>query len=155
MRYRSCAIVLAVVMLLSSFAGVPAAHAAPIQDNVSTVSSAWPNRLAAGEYHNVYIRDDGTVAAAGRVKDGRCNVDDWENIIAVSAYNHTVGLQEDGTVVAVGDNSSKQCNVSRWEDIVAMAGGTYFAVGVDAEGKFYFSGNNDHGQRDLQKAAKE
>ena len=134
MRYRLCAAVLAVVMLLSSFAGIPAAQAALIQNSVSAGSSSWQNRLAAGEYHSVYVRDDGTVAAAGRVKDGRCKVDDWEDIIAVSAYNHTVGLKSDGTVVAVGANSSKQCNVSKWEDIIDVAAGQKHTLGLRSDG---------------------
>jgi len=55
------------------------------------------------------------------------------------------------TVVSTGDNRMKQCNTKKWKDIVAIAGGTYHAVGVDSDGKFYFAGDNGHGQRDLGK----
>ncbi len=43
---------------------------------------------------------------------GQCNVEDWTDIVAISAgSDHTVGLKSDGTVVAVGLNNDGQCLV--------------------------------------------
>ena len=71
--------------------------------------------VSAGYTHTVGLRSDGTVVAVGRNYDGRCNVSDWTDIVAISAgRKHTVGLKSDGTVVAVGDNEYGQCDVSGW-----------------------------------------
>ncbi|GGH50891.1 hypothetical protein GCM10008014_16310 [Paenibacillus silvae] len=58
---------------------------------------------------------DGTVTAVGNNKYNQCSVNDWNDILAVSAgYLHTVGLRSDGTVVTVGRNNEGECNVSGW-----------------------------------------
>jgi alpha-tubulin suppressor-like RCC1 family protein len=63
---------------------------------------------------------DGTVVATGENWDDQCEVDDWSDIIAISAGEvHTVGLKSDGTVVATdissfADGNWGQCEVSDW-----------------------------------------
>ena len=60
--------------------------------------------------------------AVGDNDNGRCDVDGWTDIVAVSAgYYHTVGLKADGTVVAteyIGDYDYGQCDVDGWTDIL-------------------------------------
>ncbi len=74
--------------------------------------------VAAGSYHTIGLKSDGTVIAAGWNKHGQCNVSGWRDIVAVAAgCAHTLGLQSDGTVVAVGDNEYGQCDVSEWRGI--------------------------------------
>ena len=75
--------------------------------------------MAAGTYHAVGLRSDGTVVAAGwNNYYGQCDVDSWSDIVAVAAgQHHTVGLRSDGTVVAAGWNILGQCDVSDWKDI--------------------------------------
>ena len=59
-----------------------------------------------------------TVLAIGDGEDGKCDVDDWSDIVAISADGgHTVGLRADGTVVSVGWNEYGQCDVDDWSDI--------------------------------------
>ncbi len=71
---------------------------------------------AAGSYHAVGLKADGTVVAVGRNGEGLCNVSDWRDIVAIAAgSDHTVGLKADGTVVAVGLNANSQCAVSGWK----------------------------------------
>ena len=62
-------------------------------------------QVAAGLYHTVGVKVDGTVVAVGYNDSGQCNVSGWAGInqTAEGLY-HTVGLRSDGTVVAVGDN---------------------------------------------------
>ena len=100
------------------------------------ISSRTQTTLAAGGYHTVGLRNDGTVVAAGKNSDGQCDVGDWENIVAVAAgLGHTVGLRSDGTVVAVGSDSDDQCSgVASWSDIVAVAAGWYHTVGLRSDG---------------------
>ena len=104
-------------------------------------------RIAAGPYHSVALKIDGTVVAAGHNDNGRCDVDSWDDIIAVGAgYTHTVGLRSDGTVVAVGSNTYHQCDVSHWCDIVAISAGSFHTVGLRADGKVVATGEYRSGQ---------
>jgi|GEM_PF-971280 len=86
-------------------------------DPHGSISPSW-SALAAGAYHTVGLRSDGTVVAAGCNDDGQCDVDSWTDIVAVAAGSqHTVGLRSDGTVVATGWNYHGQCDVSNWKNI--------------------------------------
>ena len=96
---------------------------------------AMRDSVDAGDDHTVGLKADGTVYATGRDTDGRCDVSDWTDMIAISAGGrHTVGLKADGTVVAVGNNEHNQCEVSGWKGIVAISAGRYYTVGLKADG---------------------
>jgi hypothetical protein len=80
--------------------------------------------------------------ATGANKDGRCDVRNWKNIVAISTKSsHTVGLRSDGTVVAVGDNKYGQCNVEDWENIIAISAGDCFTMGIKSNGTVVICGN--------------
>ena len=75
-------------------------------------------QVAAGNFHTVGLRADGTVVAVGWNDYDQCDVSGWSGIIQVAAVgDHTVGLKADGTVVAVGLNHLGQCDVSGWSGI--------------------------------------
>jgi len=104
--------------------------AAPV---LAEVSLGWMDidQVAAGGYHTVGRKDNGTVVAVGLNDYGQCEVDDWTDITRVAAgWQHTVGLKSDGIVVAVGLNDDGQCNVSGWMDITQVATGKYHTVGL-------------------------
>lgn len=107
--------------------------------------------LACGSFHSVGLHSDGTVVAIGWNEDvGQCDVDDWTDIVAVSAgANHTVGLHSDGTVVAVGKNEGSQCDVDGWTDIVAVSAGSDHTVGLRSNGTVVAVGSNAAGQCDV------
>jgi uncharacterized repeat protein (TIGR02543 family) len=106
--------------------------------------------VAAGSYHTVGLKSDGTVVAAGYNSAGQCNVGDWMNIIQVAAgYGHTVGLKADGIVVAVGHNTYEQCNVGNWTDIIQVAAGGYHTVGLKFDGTVAAVGQNTDEQCDV------
>jgi hypothetical protein len=91
--------------------------------------------VAAGDYHTVGLKADGTVVAVGDNYFGQCNVSTWSGIIQVAAGGgHTVGLKADGTVVAVGANYGGQCDVSGWSGITQVAAGGGHTVGLKADG---------------------
>ncbi|TQK74507.1 Regulator of Chromosome Condensation (RCC1) repeat protein [Brevibacillus sp. AG162] len=74
--------------------------------------------IAAGDWHTIGLKLDGTATAVGWNEYGQCNISDWRDIVAIAAgCAHTVGLKSDGTVVAVGDNEYGQCDVSSWRGI--------------------------------------
>ena len=94
----------------------------------------YQNTIFSGAGYTVGIDSDGAVVAAGYNDDGRCDVNGWTNIIAVSANRHTVGLRTDGTVVAVGSNEHAECDVSDWIDIVAISAGPFHTIGLRSDG---------------------
>ena len=104
--------------------------------------------IATGWGHTVGLKEDGTVVAIGRNKDGQCNVNNWRDIVAVAAGNdHTVGLKKDGTVIAAGGSDYYgQCNVNNWRDIVAVAAGEYHTVGLKKDGTVVAIGSYNEGQ---------
>ena len=81
-------------------------------------NAAADTTIAAGYFHTVALKEDGTVVAVGDNDHGRCDVEGWTDIVAIAAGDyHTVGLKEDGTVVAVGDNDYGRCDVEGWTKI--------------------------------------
>ena len=102
--------------------------------------------VAAGVFHSVYVRSDGKVVGVGRADQGSLKLDDWTDIVAVSAGVHTVGLRTNGQVLATGPNEHGQCNVSEWRDIVDICAGYMNTIGVDEHGKVFVVGNDEFGQ---------
>ena len=111
---------------------------------------AQRNAVAAGGYHTVGLRADGTVAATGDNFHGQCDVSGWHDLVAVAAGNvHTVGLRADGTAVATGSNNNGRCDVSGWHDLVAVAAGSSHTVGLRADGTAVATGDNEFDQCDV------
>ena len=103
--------------------------------------------IAAGYYHTVGLKSDGTAVATDWDDDAEYNVSDWTDIVAVAAGgSHTVGLKSDGTVVAMGDNYLGQCELSDWTEIVAVSAGTIHTVGLKSDGTVVARLDNDLGQ---------
>ncbi|MCR4622338.1 MAG: hypothetical protein K5663_09700 [Clostridiales bacterium] len=99
--------------------------------------------VAAGLYHSLMVRMDGTVLSCGDNSKGQTNTGNWTNITMVAAgYYHSAGLREDGTVVAVGDNSAGQLNVKGWKDVVRIVCAAYDTVGLTSDGKVLIAGKN-------------
>ena len=117
-----------------------------------SVAEAAQPMVAAGEYHTVGLKADGTVMAVGHNQYGQCNVESWTNIVQVSAGGyHTVGLKSDGTVVAVGVGYQDygQLDVGSWTNIVQVIAGAGHTVGLKADGTVVAVGLNSAGQCDV------
>ena len=130
------------------------------RDADSLLKECWDhvavrNTIAAGLWHTVGLRSDGTVVATGWNGSGQCSVSGWKNIVAVAAGDwHTVGLRSDGTVVATkytgnSDYNYGQCSVSGWKDIVSIAAEEYHTVGLKSDGTVVAVGSNFNGQRNV------
>ena len=88
--------------------------------------SDWKNiiAIAAGNFHTVGLRSDGTVVStkpAALLDFGQWKVSEWRNVVAITAYELlTVGLRADGTVVSTQITVKKwdggQWKVSNWND---------------------------------------
>ena len=126
----------------SSNAAVIAQAALPIPAACSDVAT-----IAAGMYHTVGVKKDGTAVAVGYNYYGQLNVSSWTKIKAIAADTyHTVGLNEDGTVAAVGYNKYGQLDVSSWTKIKAIAAGNYHTIGLKEDGTVVAAGYNNYGQ---------
>ena len=93
--------------------------------------------IAAGGFHNLALRSDGTVVAWGRNLEGQTSVPPGlSNVIAVAAgYYHSIALEADGTVVVWGANNFGQTNVpAGLFNVVAIAGSYYDTFVLKADG---------------------
>ena len=108
------------------------------------------DRLAAGEFHNVWISADGTVNAVGKV-GAYSGAEKWHNVTKVAAWNLTIGLRKNGKVVLAGDNTCKYNYgvISGWSDIVDVAAGEKNIAAVTAAGTVVAAGSNQYHQCDV------
>jgi alpha-tubulin suppressor-like RCC1 family protein len=94
------------------------------RDNYNQVSdvTGWTDivQVAAGRYHSLGLKSDGTVVGVGWDNHGQLNVSGWTDIVQVAAgAYHSLGLKSDGTVVGVGrDNYNQVSDVTGWTDIL-------------------------------------
>lgn len=110
-------------------------------------NAKYRNLLAAGMYHSVALKTDGTVLAIGNNECGQCDVESWRNITAVGAGGfHTIGVKRDSTVIAAGDNLEGQCNVSEWESIISVCASSRHTVGLRSDGRVVACGRNKDGE---------
>ena len=104
-------------------------------------------RIAAGTYHSVALKSDGTLAAWGDNSSGECNVPGGNNYVAVAAgAYHSIALKSDGSLAAWGDNSLGECNVPGGNDYVAVAVGDVHSVALKTDGTLVAWGINLDGQ---------
>ena len=112
--------------------------------------------LAAGDYHTVLLKSDGTAVACGSNGDGQCDI---PALVAgatytqvAAGYSHTVLLKSDGTAVACGSNARGQCDIP-----ALVAGATYTQVAagrahtvlLKSDGTAVACGDNAKGQCDV------
>jgi hypothetical protein len=105
--------------------------------------------LAAGRWHNLALKSDGTVTAWGWNGDGQCNVPPGlANVVAVEAGNyHSVALKRDGRVTAWGGNEDGQAAVpGDLTGVVAIAAGSFHSLALRNDGTVAAWGSNGHGQ---------
>ncbi len=121
-------------------------------ENIVAISAGGGSRRAGPVYergHTVALRQDGTVLAVGDNGFGQCNVDNWTDIVAISAGDfHTVGLKSDGTVVTTLTNVESFNEISEWKDIVAVSAGYGFTLGLKSDGTVVGAGYDWDGQRE-------
>jgi hypothetical protein len=104
--------------------------------------------IAAGAWHSLILRGDGTLLAWGENYDGQCNVSGMHDITAVAAGGyHSLGIQRDGTVVGWGANYSGQASPpAGLSNITAIAAGTWHSLALRTDGTVAAWGDNSLGQ---------
>ena len=84
--------------------------------------------IAAGAYHSLALKSDGTVVGWGANWNGQINIPgDLTNVIAIAAGNsHSIALKSDGTVVGWGANWSGQLDFpTNLRGVTAISSGTW------------------------------
>lgn len=111
------------------------------KDVVEIVASGGdPKRDDRGKGHVVGLTSDGHVIAIGDNSKGQCNVEDWENIIAIAAGDwYTVALTSDGEVLITGANISGSRYINKekmdtWKNIQDIAAGYGQTLVVTSDG---------------------
>ena len=96
--------------------------------------------LAAGDYHSLGLKADGSIVAWGYNGYGQCNVPAPNTgFTAVAAgSSHSLGLKADGSIVAWGYNHYGQCNVPAPNSgFIALAAGWYHSLGIQVQGCYF------------------
>lgn len=94
--------------------------------------------VAAGAYHSLALKPDGTVEAWGFDQDGETNVPPGlSNVVSIAAgFGHSLALRRDGTVAAWGRGSEGQTTVpAGLSNVIAIAAGTYSSLALTADGQ--------------------
>ena len=109
--------------------------------------------VAAGNFHALALKSDGTIAAWQDYSDYGANVppaavSNANNFISIAAgFSHSLALKTDGTVVAWGNNAYGQTNVpANLSNVVAIAAGGYHSLALKSDGTVTTWGWNNYGQ---------
>src|SRR3990172_5438455 len=102
--------------------------------------------VAAGEYHSLGLKADGSIAAWGQDWYGQCDIPSPNgDFIAVAAGEyHSLGLKAEGSIAAWGRNGSGECDIpSPNADFVAVAVGGRHSLGLKKDGSIVARGSNE------------
>lgn len=105
----------------------------------STTANGAPVAIAAGAYHSLALRADGSVVGWGRNNSGQTAIpaSATGGVVAIVAGGyHSLALKADGSVVGWGSNSCGQTNIptSATSGVVATAAGDYHGLALKADG---------------------
>jgi alpha-tubulin suppressor-like RCC1 family protein len=91
--------------------------------------------VAAGSYHSVGLKEDGSLTAWGLNNHGQTDVPAGNDYVAVSAGEYfSVALKADGSLTAWGRNVSGETNAPAGSGFVAVAAGGYRGVALRGDG---------------------
>ena len=108
--------------------------------------------IAAGGYHSLALKNDGTVVAWGRNTEGETNVPaGLSNVVAIAAgYYDSIALKADGTISIWGANNFGQANIpAGLSNVVAIAGSFHGTIVLKADGTALAWGDNYYNQTNV------
>lgn len=105
--------------------------------------------FALGQFHQLALRSNGTVAAWGDNHNGQTNVPaGLSNVIDIAAgFHHSLALKSNGSIVAWGAKGMGQIDVPPdLSNVVAIAAGAYHSLALKNDGIIVGWGNDLFGQ---------
>lgn len=117
---------------------------------------AGVSAIAAGGWHSLALKADGSVVGWGRNDFGQCNTPAAATDVVVVAAGeyHSLAIKAGGSVLAWGKTDEGQCTVpSTATSAVAVAAGGYHSLALRADGTIITWGNNTYGQCTVPSAA--
>lgn len=108
--------------------------------------------IAAGGYHSLALRTDGSLAAWGNNFSGQCNIPTAAtNLTAIAGGGyHSLALRADGVILGWGDDSSGQTDVPPTAtNVIALAAGQWHSLALRANGTVVAWGDDSSGQTDV------
>ena len=102
-------------------------------------------KLSAGKFHNLGLREDGAVVGWGYNGGAQCDAPAGKFIAVSAGGSHSLGLREDGTVVGWGGNCQRQCDTPAGK-FVDMGAGEFHSLGLREDGTVAGWGSNQFGQ---------
>lgn len=111
--------------------------------------------ISAGVRYSGGVREDNTVAFSGFGFDGQDEIENWTDIVSISAgSDFIVGLKSDGTVTLALRKADYRyrsfVNVDAWENIVSVSTGDQFIVGLKSDGTLVSTGIDGYGETKLE-----
>ncbi len=106
--------------------------------------------IAAGQYHNLALRADGSLVGWGHNIYGQIDVPAGNDFVAIAGgAHHSLALRADGSLVGWGNNQFGQGDVPAGNDFVAIAAGGYHSLALGSDGLLVAWGHNNHGQTNV------
>ncbi len=117
----------------------------------TNLSSAMTNviAVAAGAWHNLALRANGTVLAWGSSYSGQCEVPaTLTDALAIAAGGyHSLAIRANGAVLAWGNNDYGQTNVpADLKQAIGLAAGTWHSLALQPDGTVLAWGDDSFGQ---------
>ncbi|MGA2863507.1 MAG: LamG-like jellyroll fold domain-containing protein [Verrucomicrobiota bacterium] len=117
-----------------------------------TVPRGFATNIAAGQWHNLALKTDGTVVGWGANGSGQTTIPaGLTNCLAVAAgSSHSLALEADGTVIGWGDNAYGQTTIpAGLTNCLAVAAGSSHSLALEADGTVIGWGDNSYGQTNV------
>ena len=157
---RSGAVALARIMLLALLVSAACAQQWLVGNGLLTFDSRWSNEsfveVAAGQFHGLARRADGTVVAFGQNNAGQCDVPALPSGVTYMALAaggaHSAAIRSDGQIVVWGDNSEGQHAVptlapgTSW---VELASGHFHLLARRSDGEVHCWGRSQYGLQNV------
>lgn len=115
-----------------------------VPTNLQTVAA-----IAAGGWHNLFLKEDGTVGAWGNDAYGQRRVPpELSNVVAIAAgYYHSLALRVDGTVVGWGSNQYGRISIPPGlSNAVCISAGGYHSLALREDATVVAWGDSRFGQ---------
>lgn len=108
--------------------------------------------VAAGAFHSLGLRTDGSVLSAGHDTAGQRQVSAWSDVVYIAAGKTvSLGVKKDGSLLVAGTltDGAAADTAKAWKDVYMADAGDDFIVALHNDGTVTAAGDNSAGQCDV------